>query len=176
MLFLSAPSFASTWIWAISEYSKILPSSLKNYCQVCHLRASDGPMNNFGMDFAMHGFDVESVAGLDSDDTDTRTARSRGRARKKYQFFTRVFSSKGTGRRIIFLRRKNDVKEMLVDPICGMELNEDTARYKTEHKGKIYCFCSPRCKAEFKKNLRKGTKEPPKKRPKPRKSPRKSCH
>jgi len=35
------------------------------------------------------------------------------------------------------------------DVICGMEVNEKTAKYKTEYKGKTYYFCSQFCKETF---------------------------
>ncbi|MCK5628611.1 YHS domain-containing protein [Candidatus Bathyarchaeota archaeon] len=41
---------------------------------------------------------------------------------------------------------------MAKDPICGMEVDEATAKYKTEHKGKTYYFCNESCKTTFDKN------------------------
>ena len=41
---------------------------------------------------------------------------------------------------------------MAKDPICGMEVNEKTAKHKTEYRGKTYYFCSPACKTTFDKN------------------------
>jgi len=38
------------------------------------------------------------------------------------------------------------------DPICGMEVNEKTAKHKTEYKGKIYYFCTQMCKTTFDKS------------------------
>lgn len=38
------------------------------------------------------------------------------------------------------------------DPICGMEVDRETAAAKSEHMGKTFYFCSPGCKAEFDKN------------------------
>ena len=35
------------------------------------------------------------------------------------------------------------------DPVCGMQLNENTAANKSEYQGKTYYFCSPSCKAKF---------------------------
>ena len=35
-----------------------------------------------------------------------------------------------------------------VDPVCGMEVNEDTP-YKSLYKGKVYYFCSRECKEAF---------------------------
>lgn len=41
---------------------------------------------------------------------------------------------------------------MAKDPICGMEVNEKTAKHKTEYKGKTYYFCNITCKTTFDKN------------------------
>ncbi|NPV69117.1 MAG: YHS domain-containing protein [Firmicutes bacterium] len=38
-----------------------------------------------------------------------------------------------------------------VDPVCHMEVDQDTAAGESEYKGRRYFFCSPRCKAEFEK-------------------------
>jgi Cu+-exporting ATPase len=37
------------------------------------------------------------------------------------------------------------------DPICGMEVDEETAKYKFEYKGKTYYFCNERCMNTFMK-------------------------
>ncbi len=44
---------------------------------------------------------------------------------------------------------------MAKDPVCEMEVDEKTAKYKTVHKGKTYCFCAPGCKKAFEKNPNK---------------------
>jgi len=41
---------------------------------------------------------------------------------------------------------------MAKDPICGMNVDEKTAKYKSEHMGKTYYFCSQMCKTSFDKN------------------------
>jgi len=41
---------------------------------------------------------------------------------------------------------------MAKDPICGMNVDEKTAKYKSEHMGKTYYFCSQTCKTTFDKN------------------------
>ena len=41
---------------------------------------------------------------------------------------------------------------MAIDPICKMEVEEKTAKYKTEHMGKTFYFCAPGCKVTFEKN------------------------
>ena len=35
---------------------------------------------------------------------------------------------------------------MQIDPICGMQVDENTAQYKSEYNGKTYYFCAPGCK------------------------------
>ncbi len=41
---------------------------------------------------------------------------------------------------------------MAKDPVCGMIVDEKTAKYKTVHKGKTYYFCAPGCKKAFEDN------------------------
>jgi YHS domain-containing protein len=43
-------------------------------------------------------------------------------------------------------------KKMAIDPICKMNVDEDTAQYKSEYKGKTYYFCAPGCKKKFDEN------------------------
>jgi YHS domain-containing protein len=38
---------------------------------------------------------------------------------------------------------------MAKDPVCGMEVDESKARFKAEHMGKTYYFCSEMCKKKF---------------------------
>ena len=38
---------------------------------------------------------------------------------------------------------------MATDPICKMEVNEETAQWTSEHDGKKFYFCAPGCKAIF---------------------------
>lgn len=38
---------------------------------------------------------------------------------------------------------------MAVDPICKMDVDEKTAKWKTEFKGNTYYFCAPGCKKKF---------------------------
>jgi len=55
-----------------------------------------------------------------------------------------------------------EVKEMkavmVKDPVCGMEVNEKTAKYEMGYEGKKYYFCSVMCKEEFEKVPRKYVK------------------
>jgi Cu+-exporting ATPase len=48
------------------------------------------------------------------------------------------------------------------DPVCGMDVNPATAKYKTLHKGKEYFFCSAGCLAKFKANPEKILSSAPK--------------
>ena len=43
---------------------------------------------------------------------------------------------------------------MQIDPICGMQVDENTAQYKTEYKGKTYYFCAPDARKPLNPNLR----------------------
>lgn len=38
---------------------------------------------------------------------------------------------------------------MAIDPICKMTVDEKTAQYTREYKGKKYYFCAPGCKKTF---------------------------
>jgi len=44
---------------------------------------------------------------------------------------------------------------MAKDLVCGMEVDEKKAKYKTEYEGKTYYFCAPGCKKVFEANPRK---------------------
>jgi len=44
---------------------------------------------------------------------------------------------------------------MAMDPICKMQVDEKTAKYKSAYKGKTYYFCAPGCKNEFESNPEK---------------------
>ncbi len=41
---------------------------------------------------------------------------------------------------------------MAIDPVCGMEVDEDAASGKSERDGKTYYFCSQECQEEFEDN------------------------
>jgi len=60
--FIASPSTK-----ARPSYVKYLPTSLKNYCNVCHTAPSGGPMNVFGDDYLRLGLDINATANLDSD-------------------------------------------------------------------------------------------------------------
>lgn len=38
------------------------------------------------------------------------------------------------------------------DPVCGLVLDEKTARFKIKHEGETYYFCTTVCKKRFKRN------------------------
>jgi len=44
---------------------------------------------------------------------------------------------------------------MAKDPVCHMEVDEKTAQYKSEYKGKTYYFCALGCKKAFDENPEK---------------------
>lgn len=44
---------------------------------------------------------------------------------------------------------------MAKDPVCGMEVNEETATLKSEYKGTTYYFCGAGCKSSFDKDPEK---------------------
>jgi YHS domain-containing protein len=39
-----------------------------------------------------------------------------------------------------------------VDPVCEMDVDEATAKFKSEYKGKTYYFCAPGCKKLFERD------------------------
>lgn len=41
---------------------------------------------------------------------------------------------------------------MPTDPVCKMEISEDTAEAAFEYKGRTYYFCSEACKESFEKD------------------------
>jgi YHS domain-containing protein len=44
---------------------------------------------------------------------------------------------------------------MAVDPVCKMQVDEKTARYKSDYQGKTYYFCAAGCQKEFESDPRK---------------------
>lgn len=47
---------------------------------------------------------------------------------------------------------------MAIDPVCNMEVDEATAKYKSENKGETFYFCAHACKEEFGSNPKKYAK------------------
>lgn len=41
---------------------------------------------------------------------------------------------------------------MARDPVCGMDVDEATAQWKSEYLGQTYYFCAPGCKQAFDQN------------------------
>ena len=39
-----------------------------------------------------------------------------------------------------------------VDPVCKMDVDEATAKFTSEYKGKTYYFCAPGCKKLFERD------------------------
>ena len=39
--------------------------------------------------------------------------------------------------------------QMAKDPICGMTVNEKTAKLRSEHEGQTFYFCCSACKTKF---------------------------
>lgn len=44
---------------------------------------------------------------------------------------------------------------MAKDLVCGMEVDEATAEWKSEYKEETYYFCAPGCKRAFEENPEK---------------------
>jgi len=43
-------------------------------------------------------------------------------------------------------------KLIVKDPVCGMDVDTSKAKYISVYKGRIYYFCSEKCKREFDAN------------------------
>jgi YHS domain-containing protein len=41
---------------------------------------------------------------------------------------------------------------MAVDPVCGMEINEQNSAISATYSGKTFHFCSEECKQQFQQN------------------------
>jgi YHS domain-containing protein len=44
---------------------------------------------------------------------------------------------------------------LVKDLVCGMNVDEKTAKFKTTHQGKTYYFCAPGCKIAFEEDPEK---------------------
>lgn len=69
----------------------------------------------------------------------------------------RVFRPKRFMPRIVSVARR-EVGTLSKDPVCGMDVSEETA-LKAEHSGKTYYFCCEACKTAFEKNPDEYTRE-----------------
>lgn len=38
---------------------------------------------------------------------------------------------------------------MVLDLVCGMDIDAKTAKWKSDYKSKAYYFCAPGCKQKF---------------------------
>ncbi len=47
---------------------------------------------------------------------------------------------------------------MVLDVVCHMQVDEKTAKWKSEYNGKTYHFCASMCKEKFDKNPEKYVK------------------
>ncbi len=54
-----------------------------------------------------------------------------------------------TKKYILFATDCYAVINMAIDPVCKMEVDEASAKWKTEYRGKTYYFCAPGCKTAF---------------------------
>jgi Cu+-exporting ATPase len=65
--------------------------------------------------------------------------------------------AKGPSAGLTMLAMPNPASSVTVDartkdPVCGMDVNPSTARYKSEHAAKAYYFCSAHCLEKFRAN------------------------
>lgn len=49
----------------------------------------------------------------------------------------------------------------VIDPVCGMEVDMDTAQWKFEYQGQTYYFCAPGCMRSFQREPEKYLKGGP---------------
>lgn len=47
------------------------------------------------------------------------------------------------------MTREDHTMSKAIDPVCGMEVETETAQHMTEHDGKTYFFCARGCKLDF---------------------------
>ena len=47
---------------------------------------------------------------------------------------------------------KGEKAEVVIDPVCGMNVSDIKKAPSEEYKGKVYYFCSENCKKTFKKS------------------------
>jgi YHS domain-containing protein len=45
--------------------------------------------------------------------------------------------------------------KMAIDPVCKMEVDEESAQWTSEYQGETYYFCAPGCKSSFDKDPEK---------------------
>jgi YHS domain-containing protein len=64
----------------------------------------------------------------------------------------RSLSDKGIG---ILKKKEKTMANTVKDPVCGMDIDPNTAAGKSEYKGTTYYFCSLGCKKSFDKEPEK---------------------
>ena len=47
------------------------------------------------------------------------------------------------------LENSSEDGKMAIDPVCGMEVDENSAKDRSSFEGKTYFFCSTDCREEF---------------------------
>jgi YHS domain-containing protein len=55
------------------------------------------------------------------------------------------------GRGIDLAYRNKEVSAMAKDPVCAMEVDDQTVKWTSTYEGKRYSFCSDGCKESFDK-------------------------
>ena len=53
---------------------------------------------------------------------------------------------------VSYARPADQTPKLVKDPVCGMDVDPVKAAGKSEHKGKVYYFCSEHCKKRFDAN------------------------
>jgi YHS domain-containing protein len=51
--------------------------------------------------------------------------------------------------------QKENRMSVAIDPVCKMEVETETAQYKSEHAGETYYFCSAGCQKSFEQDPHK---------------------
>lgn len=59
-----------------------------------------------------------------------------------------------------FNQMRNGWFHMVLDVVCNMEMDEKSAKWKSEYKGKTYYFCAPMCKHKSSKEIQRDTSSP----------------
>jgi YHS domain-containing protein/copper chaperone CopZ len=49
----------------------------------------------------------------------------------------------------------NTLKTTAIDPVCGMSVDTQTARFSADYEGQTYYFCAPGCKRAFEADPRR---------------------
>ena len=49
-------------------------------------------------------------------------------------------------------RKENIAMAQAIDPVCGMSVDTETAKFTTQYQGETFYFCSPGCKKAFEKS------------------------